>query len=270
MPQDRQRDDLVALCKRNAAHTHRRAALEHAHVGDGKTDALAAGGGEQHVVPFSADLHVDDALALVELHGDDAGAAHVDEVGQLVAPDRAARGGEHHVELAPGLFVLGQRHHRRDQLTLLERQDVDQCLAAGLRRRLRQPPHLLLVDTAVRGKEQHGCMGGGDKQPGNEVLLARLHPCPPLPAAPLRAIGREWHALDVAEMRDRHHHVLAVDQVFFLDLPFLVDDHACGAGLANFSRTLLSSSLMMVWIRARERRISRYWRSPPRACRARP
>ena len=60
-----------------------------------------AGRRQQHVVALGADLHVDDRLALVELHGDLAVAAHVDEVGELVAPDGAAGGGEHHVELAP-------------------------------------------------------------------------------------------------------------------------------------------------------------------------
>src|ERR1700737_4444738 len=49
----------------------------------------------------SADLHVDDRLVLVELHGNDAGTADVDEVRQLVAADVAAGGREHHVEIGP-------------------------------------------------------------------------------------------------------------------------------------------------------------------------
>ena len=79
---------------------------------------------------LGADLHVDDVLALVELHRDDAGAADVDEVRQLVAPDVAAGGGEHHVEGCPSRFILGQRHDGGDALALLQRQDIDQRLAA--------------------------------------------------------------------------------------------------------------------------------------------
>ena len=225
MAQDRQRNQLVALGKRNAAHAHRGAAREDAHVGDGEADALAAGGGQQHVVALGADLHVDDRLALLELHGDDAGAADIDEVGQLVAADGAAGGGEHHVELGPGGFILRQRHDGGDALALLQRQDVDQRLAARVRRRHRQPPDLFLVDLAARGEEQHRRMGGGHEQPGDKILVAGLHAGAALAAAALRAIGRQRHALDVAGMRHGHDHVLALDQVFVLDLVFLLDDH---------------------------------------------
>ena len=67
-------------------------------------------------------------------------------------------------------------------------------------------------------------MGGGDEQPGDEILLARLHAGAALAAALLRPVGRERHALDVAGMRDGDDHVLALDQVLVLDLAFLVDD----------------------------------------------
>src|SRR5215470_12536680 len=63
--QDRERDQPVALGQRDAAHAHGGAALEHPHVGDRETDALAAGGGEQHVIALGALLHVEDGFALV-------------------------------------------------------------------------------------------------------------------------------------------------------------------------------------------------------------
>ncbi len=68
-------------------------------------------------------------------------------------------------------------------------------------------------------------MGRGDEQPADEILVAGLHPRTPLAATLLRAIGRQRHPLDVAMVRHRHHHVLALDQVLVLDLAFLVDDH---------------------------------------------
>ena len=97
-------------------------------------------------------------------------------------------------------------------------------LAARLRRRLRQPPDLLLVDLAARGEEQHRRMRRGDEQPGDEILLARLHAGAALAAAALRPIGRERHALDVAGVGDGDDHILALDQVLVLHLAFLVED----------------------------------------------
>ncbi len=166
MAQDRQRDQLVAFGQRDAAHAHRGAPGKYPHVGDGKADALAAGGGQQHVVVLGADLHVDDRLVVVELHGDDAGAPHVDEVGQFVAADVAAGGREHHVEIGPGRFILRQRHDGGDALALLQRQDVDHGLAAAVRRRHRQPPDLFLVDLSARGEEQAPACGSRPRTGG--------------------------------------------------------------------------------------------------------
>ena len=73
-------------------------------------------------------------------------------------------------------------------------------------------------------------MRGSHEQAADKVLVAGLHPCPALAAAALRAIGRERHALDVAGVRDRDHHVLALDQVLVLDLAFLLDDDGLARG----------------------------------------
>ncbi len=184
-----------------------------------------AGGGEQDVVVLGAGLHAHDAVArIVELHGDLAGAVHVGEVGELVAPHRAARGGEHHVEALPALLVLRQRQDGGDALALLQRQKVDQRLAASLRGGERQPPDLQLVDHAARGEEQHRRMRVGHEELGDEVLLARRHAGAALAAAPLRPVLGKRHALDVAGMRERDDHVLALDQVLVLELAVALDD----------------------------------------------
>ncbi len=224
MAQDGLRDQLVALSQIDPAHAHGGPALENAHVVDGKADALASRGGQQHVVLLGADLHVDNAVALGELHGDDAGPPHVGKIRELVAANGAAGRGEHHVELSPGRFVLRQRHDGGDGFALLQRQDVDQRLAARLRRRLRQPPDLFLVDLAARGEEQDRGVRRGDEQPRDEIFLARLHAGAAFAAALLRPISRQRHPLDVTGMRDGDHHVLALDQVLVFHLAFLVDD----------------------------------------------
>ena len=182
-----------------------------------------------------------DALALAELHGDDAGAAHVDEIGELVPPHRAAGRGEHHVELLPARLVLRQRHDRGDPLALFERQEVDQRLAARLRRGERQPPDLLLVDLAARGEEQHRRVRVRHEELGDEILLARRHAGAALAAALLRPVLGQRHALDVAGMADGDDHVLALDQVLVLEVGPALDD----LGLAR-RRELVADRLQLV------------------------
>ena len=66
-------------------------------------------------------------------------------------------------------------------------------------------------------------MGIADKDLADEILVAGRHAGAPLAAAPLGAVGRERHPLDVAAVRDGHHHILARDQVFqvLFELRFL-------------------------------------------------
>jgi hypothetical protein len=101
---------------------------------------------------------------------------------------------------------------------------VDQRLAARGGGRQRQLPHLHLVGHAARGEEQDGRVGVGDEELRHEVGVAHRHAGAALAAAALGAVGGERHALDVAGMGDRHHHVLALDQVLGLELAFLLDD----------------------------------------------
>jgi hypothetical protein len=83
-------------------------------------------------------------------------------------------------------LVLGQRQDRGDALAVVERQQVDQRLAARLRLADRQAPDLQLVDLAARREEQHRRVRVGDEQARHEVLVARRHAGAALAAAPLR------------------------------------------------------------------------------------
>ncbi len=102
--------------------------------------------------------------------------------------------------------------------------EIHHRLAAGVGRALGQAPDLQLVDLADGGEEQHLRMRVGDEEARDEILLARRHARASASAAPLGAIGRERHALDIARMRDGDHHVLALDEILVLDLEFLLDD----------------------------------------------
>ena len=213
MAKPRHRDDPVALGKADAAHARRRTAHKHAHAGHRKADALAHVRGQQHVVLGRKRTHPHQTVAVVELHRNLAVCHDVDEVGKRVAPDPAARGREHDEQIAPALLVLGQRHQRRDGLALLQGKKVDHRLAARLGRPHRQGIDLELVDDPRRREEQHRGVGVGHEHLAHEVLFARAHAHPALAATPLGSVGVQGDALDVAGVRDRDHHVLALDQV---------------------------------------------------------
>ena len=67
-------------------------------------------------------------------------------------------------------------------------------------------------------------MGRGDEQASDEILLARLHAGAALAAATLGTIGRERDPLDVAGVRNGDDHLLALDEILFLDLDFRPGD----------------------------------------------
>jgi len=91
-------------------------------------------------------------------------------------------------------------------------------------------------------------MGRGDKQPGDEILVARLHARAALAAAPLRAISRKRHPLDVAKMRHGHDHVFPLNEILVLDTRRIVENDAparrrVGALTASISSLMIEKSL---------------------------
>ena len=90
--QDRHRDQVIAVVEPDAAHAVGVAALEQAHVLGRQSGCLAVGGRQQHVVGCRpADRDVDDAVALVELHGDLAVAVDALEIGERSCGGRCPR-----------------------------------------------------------------------------------------------------------------------------------------------------------------------------------
>src|SRR5262249_13861050 len=83
-----------------------------------------------------------------------------------------------------------------------------------------QTMNLELVDAARRGEEQYRRMGRSNENLIEEIFVAHRHAGAAAAAAPLRAIGRERHALDIAAMADGHDHILALDQRFDIGLEF--------------------------------------------------
>ena len=207
------------------------ARLELADVGRLEADRLAVAGREQDVIVLGQQLDADQAvggiafLAIVavlavadrELHGDLAGGRHVGEGVHRVAPDRAVGGGEHDVQAAPFLLILGKRQDGGDGFALRQRQQVDHRPALGVGAALGQAPDLHAVDAAEVGEEQHRIVGRGDEQLGDRILVLGRHARAALAAALLLAEQGQRRALDVAGHGHRHDHVLDLDQVLVLE-----------------------------------------------------
>ena len=213
MAQDRQRDHPVALGEPDAAHSLRGAAAEQADIGDRESNRLALSGREQYVVVARARPHADQPIVPSQPDRDDPHRKDVSELAERDRPDGPAGGREHGDEFVPRVLVLGQRQDGRDRLALVERQQVDERLAARLRGRQRQAVDLELVNLARGREEQHRSVGVDDVDLRHEVLVAGAHPGAALAAAALGAVGHQRDALDVAAVADGDHHVLALDEV---------------------------------------------------------
>ncbi len=211
-------DDRVVLLQTNAAHTGRIPALEDAHVVSLEADGAAQGGRQHDVVLGGAQGDADHVIAVLQLHGDLAGPVDRGEVAELVAAHVARAGGEHDVVVAPLGLVLGQGQDVHDRIARLDRQQVDEGLAARLRIAQRQPPGLQLVGLAVGGKEEHRRMGRGREDADDGIILLHRHAAAALAAAMLGPIGVQRHAFDVAAVGDSDDHVLARDQVLVFQL----------------------------------------------------
>ena len=143
-------DHPVALGEVHAAHAGRAAPPEQANVGGSEAGALAAAGGEEHIIAVGAGLHADDAIVVAELHGDLAGGRHIHEVARAVAPDGGCGGRKHELEARPLVFVFRHRQDGRDGLAFRPAAAVDQRFAARLRRGLGQTIDLELVGPCRR------------------------------------------------------------------------------------------------------------------------
>ena len=169
--------------QRDAAHAGRIAAREHAHLATAKRMHWPPRRSAARR-PVSVQMcDADDGLARRSSFMAILPAVDVDEVGQLVAPDGAAGGGEHHVEVAPmSLSSSGSGRMVVMRLARLERQEVDERLAARLRRRQRQAPDLQLVDLAAARRRTASAHGSRRRTVATTKSSSRVAmPARPLP-----------------------------------------------------------------------------------------
>ncbi len=121
-----------------------------------------------------------------------------------------------------------------DALALLQRQQVDDRLAARAAARLRQLVHLEPVHLADAGEAQQRVVRVRDEQLVDEILVLHRGRGLAATAAPLRLIRRHRLRLRIAAVRQRHHDVLLLDQVFDRQVRMILDD--LGATLVGVLR----------------------------------
>ena len=153
-------------------------------------------------------------VAVVEVDGDDPGLARVGEGGEGGFLDRArARRHEDEVFFVESLH----RQHGGDLFAFDEREKIDDGPAARGARAFGHFVDPQPIAAAPAGEAQHCVMGVGDEELVDEVFVLHRGGLFAAPAAPLGAVIGEWLALEVAGVRERHHHVFGRDQVFEVD-----------------------------------------------------
>ena len=164
----------------------------------------------------------------------------------LVFLTRPVLGGQHQVR---GDLVVRDLDDLGDVLVGLEGQQVGHVLALGDPAGLRQLVGLRPVDPALVGEEQDPVVGRADEEVADDVVLAQRGAGDTLAAALLRPVEVGLGALRVPGAGDRHHDVLARDEVLHGDLAVERDDP--GPALVAPPRSTISASSSEMIFRCR-------------------
>ena len=113
---------------------------------------------------------------------------------------------------------FARQQHGRHALALLERQDIDDVRAARRAPGLRNEVALLAVDAARVREEQNIVVRRGDEEVLDVILLLQALAGDAAAAAPLRAVGIDGQALDIARVREGIAAVLFFNEVLDVDL----------------------------------------------------
>src|SRR5262247_1163692 len=197
-------DHVIVVAQRDAAHAAGLAAHV-AHFLLVEADGHAFVRGQEDLLRAVGQFHGHQLVAFVYAHGDDAVRADVGEFGKLRLLDHALAG-DHHGVAAFGEFA--DRDHAGDPLGRRQTDQVDYRLAAAGRRGVGDFMDFQFIDLPLVGEDHQVAVGRGDEDVRDDVLRPRAHTLAPGPAAPLRAVGGQRRALDVARMCQRDHHVL--------------------------------------------------------------
>ena len=188
-----------------------------------EADGHAAAGAQQQLLGAVGQRNADQLVVAAQRHRDQAAGADVLKLAKLrLFDDAVARG--HHQHAARALLDGDDGGHL---LAAVQLQQVDNRGSLGGSARLGDLVAGLAEHAAAAGEEHQIRVRAGDKDVLGIILLAGGHAGDTLAAALLRAVGVRRHALDVAKVRQRHRHVLLLDQIRQLDL--IGDGHDLGA-----------------------------------------
>ena len=175
-----------------------------------KPDGLARVREKHDVVLAIRDRGADQKIAWIEIHRNDSGGASVAKITERGLLDGSSSGRHKHIVLVIERF---DRQHDRNLLAVHKGKTINDRASTGCARALRDLVDLHPVNPAAIREAQQRVMGVGDEELVDPVVLpgsGRLSPAAP---TPLGAILRERLALDIATVRDRHHHIGRGDEV---------------------------------------------------------
>ncbi len=193
-----QRDDLLAVFQIHAAHATRGAA-HRTHVVFVEAHRLAGVGKQHDVMLAVGQRSTDQEVALIQVDRDDAGLAWIAEIGQWRLLDGAEAGRHEDVAVVGEAAVFARdRQHDGDFFVVLQREHVDDRLAARIARALRHFPHLKPIQAAAIAEAQDVIVRIGNEQLIDPVVLLGRHGLLATPAALLRAVLGDRLRLHVA------------------------------------------------------------------------
>ena len=204
-----QRDQLVSVWQADAANAGGRAT----HATDilfREADGFAAGAAEHDIVEAAGNGHADELVAFVQADRDDSRRTRPRERGKRSLLDRAAGRGHEHVK---AFFEFADGQDSRNALTLAQRQQVHDGLAARSSARLRQSVYLQPVQLATTGEAQKSVVSIGNEQRLDEVFILDRGGRLAATATPLGAVFAHRLRLGVAAMGKSHHDILWRDEV---------------------------------------------------------
>jgi len=176
---------------------------------DREADGLAIGGDDQRLVFLVRQFGGDEDVVGLQVHGDEAGAAHGGELRERGLFHLAHRRAQHHHVL----LEIARGDDGRHQLLLVDVDQVDQREALRLAGGVRHVERAELEDAAAVREEEQAIVRIGDDDAVHRVGLAGDHAGDAAPPTPLRAVRLQRQPLDVAALADRDHHLLVGDQV---------------------------------------------------------
>ena len=224
------RDHMLARVQSHAAYAAR-IASHRAHIVFIEAHRLAAVGKQHHVVFAVGQCGTHQHVTFVQINGDDAGLARVAEVVERGLLHRSQRGRHEDIVVGRETAELArQGQHHVDLLFRLQREHVDDGLAARVARALRHFPDLEPIDPALVGEAQDPVVRVGNEELVYPVVFLGLCRLFAAAAPALRAVFADRLALDVAGVAERDDDVGRRDQILSAQLLHVVFDDAAARG----------------------------------------